>query len=59
MESEMARAAEEANERIAALDRQIADMGATAATEGNRFLEAERRVVALSSRVQALEGVQV
>jgi hypothetical protein len=59
IEAEMVRLAEDAREKIDAADRQIAEMGATAATEGNRFLEAERRVVALSSRVQALEGVQV
>jgi len=58
IEVEMARLAEDASDKIAAADRQIAEMGATAATEGNRYLEAERRVVALSSRVQALEGVQ-
>jgi len=57
-EAEAQRAAEAAAERLAAADRQLAEMGARAASEGSRFLEAERRVVALSSRVQALEGVQ-
>lgn len=58
LEAEHSRSATAVAERLAAADRRAGEAAASAATEGARHVEAERRVVALGSRVEALEGVQ-